>query len=475
MRMSDNINGSMKEYAYHIEGMHCASCEILIEKKLLELEGVKSVEASMSKGGALLEYEGERPTLKKLNEVFEKEGYVFSEVSGKQGDKSPEVVIRFKPDELLATFGIGLLIIVGFVWLNKLSLAEWINVSAKSSLPMFFLFGLIAGVSSCAALVGGIILSMSKQWGELYAQNDSTWKKIQPHLMFNAGRVASYGVLGAVLGAIGNKLNLSFKFGPVLVILVSVMMIFLALQMFGLKSFRRFQLTMPKFVTRFVADEKHFKGRQMPFLMGALTFFLPCGFTITAQGLALISGRALQGGLIMSLFALGTLPVLLFIGLSSIKFSQKTHLADRFLRVAGILVLFFALFNINSQLNLLGLKNFSDWSAKNDGFNTTVTDGLPPIVNGQQVLKMNASSSGYSPNYFKVRAGMPVRWEITDTGTSGCTNAVIARNLFDGNIPLILGQTSIKEFTPEKPGRYKFSCWMGMISGIIEVIDKIQI
>jgi plastocyanin domain-containing protein len=34
------------------------------------------------------------------------------------------------------------------------------------------------------------------------------------------------------------------------------------------------------------------------------------------------------------------------------------------------------------------------------------------------------------------------------------------------------GQTSVKEFTPTKPGKYKFSCWMGMISGIIEVVDK---
>jgi plastocyanin domain-containing protein len=61
--------------------------------------------------------------------------------------------------------------------------------------------------------------------------------------------------------------------------------------------------------------------------------------------------------------------------------------------------------------------------------------------------------------------------EITDKGTSGCTNAVISKNLFDGEIPLTPGQTSIKEFTPTQPGKYKFSCWMGMISGIIEVVD----
>jgi len=217
----------------------------------------------------------------------------------------------------------------------------------------------------------------------------------------------------------------------------------------------------------------------MPFLMGAFTFFLPCGFTITAQGLALISGNAVQGGLIMFLFALGTLPMLLTIGLSSVKFLQKPHLSEKFLKIAGVLVLFFALYNINFQLNVLGISSLSDLGinstqSSNTAQNTSSKneEGLAPIVNGKQILKMDASSRGYSPNYFKVKAGIPVRWEIIDKGTSGCTNAVISKNLFEEEIPLTPGQTSVKEFTPEKPGKYKFSCWMGMISGIIEVVDK---
>jgi len=40
-----------------------------------------------------------------------------------------------------------------------------------------------------------------------------------------------------------------------------------------------------------------------------------------------------------------------------------------------------------------------------------------------------------------------------------------------GSIPLSPGKISVKEFTPQKVGRYKFSCWMGMVSGTIKVID----
>ena len=85
---------------------------------------------------------------------------------------------------------------------------------------------------------------------------------------------------------------------------------------------------------------------------------------------------------------------------------------------------------------------------------------------------MDASASGYSPETFTIKANLPVRWEITDRGTSGCTNAVIARSLFSGPINLVPGTTSVKEFrAPSTPGTYRFSCWMGMISGTIEVIN----
>lgn len=460
------MSKKIREHTFYVRGMHCTSCEVLIEKKLLELGNIKSVEASAAKGEVLIEYEGERLTIERLNEVFKREGYTFSDQPG-------EIINGSKPRELFAAVGIGLLIIVGFIGLNKLGLPGLIDVSSTSSLPMFFGLGLIAGISSCAALVGGLVLSMSKQWLGMYSEKTSTSEKLQPHLMFNAGRIISYAILGGVIGAIGSKLQISLTFTSVLIIAVSIIMFFLALQMLGVKAFRRFQFTVPKFITRRIADETKFQGKQMPFLMGALTFFLPCGFTITAQGLALISGSVIQGALIMLFFALGTLPALLVIGLSAVKFSQNPYRTDRFLRVAGVLVLFFVFYNIHTQLNVLGLPSFDDIRIDFlQNSKTAQEGGLAPIVKGKQILKMNAFTFGYEPSYFKVKVGIPVRWEITDKGTSGCTNAVISRGLFEGEILLTPGQTSVKEFTPRKPGRYKFSCWMGMVSGVIEVVGK---
>jgi sulfite exporter TauE/SafE/copper chaperone CopZ/plastocyanin len=452
----------IKEHVYFVKGMRCASCEVLIEKKLSGLKEIKSVEASAGKGRVLIVYEGEKPSIDRLNGIFRKENYLFFDQPVKTAEKK-------QGSDFFIIAGTALFIIVGFFFLKNSGLAGLVNVNSASSLPMFFLLGLLAGVSSCAALVGGLILSMSKQWLQMYSEKNSTLEKLQPHLMFNVGRIVSYTLLGGVIGAIGSKFQISLTFTSVLIVAVSAMMLFLALQMLGVKAFRKFQFTMPKFITRRIADETKFQGKYMPFLMGALTFFLPCGFTITAQGLALISGNAVQGALIMLFFALGTLPALLAIGLSAVKVSQKPHLADKFLKVAGVLVLFFALYNINAQLNVLGYFSLSDFARKPGS--EIPQEGLAPIVGGKQIIKMDASSSGYKPNYFKVLAGVPVRWEIIDKGTSGCTNAIISKGLFSGEIDLTPGQTSVKEFTPTKTGKYKFSCWMGMVSGIIEVVD----
>lgn len=338
----------MKEQLYRVRGMHCSACEILVEKKLLAMEGVKSVDASVARGEVLVEYDKEKPSTETLNEIFKQDNYSFFEdQSNFENQRKLSFGEIFKP----LLFAIA---IVGvFLLLEKLGIASFLNVSSSSSLITFLGLGILAGFSSCAALVGGIVLSMSKQWASLYEKKYSTLERLKPHLLFNAGRILSYTLLGAILGLVGSRLQISFGVSALMVLVVSLVMIVLGLQMLGVRSLQKFQVAMPKVITRNIASEENFQGKYMPFVMGALTFFLPCGFTITAQGLALLSASALQGGLIMGMFALGTAPMLLFIGLSSIKFLEKPHLAETFSRVAGFLVVFFALYNIYHQINIL--------------------------------------------------------------------------------------------------------------------------
>lgn len=467
----------MKQHIYKVEGMHCASCEIIIEKKLLEIPNIKAVDAATGDGKVVIEFEGDRPNPERLSRIFKEENYTFSDLNSEIKEKTEPTK---KSSATLVAFNFAILIIIAFLFLQKTGVADFLSLNSSSSLITFFGFGLLAGISSCAALVGGIVLSMSKQWNGLYSDDAAPSKKIQPHLMFNTGRVVSYVVLGGVLGLIGSRLQISPQFTAFLIIAISFLMIALGLQMLGVKAFRKFQIAAPKSAIRYIANENNFQGKYMPFLMGAATFFLPCGFTITAQGLALLSGNAFQGALIMGAFALGTVPMLLFIGLSSVKFSSKPHLAERFSKMAGFLVLFFALFNMSNQANVLGFTGFNNLTIAGQTQTQPQTQtakvkvddkDLPAIVDEKQVIKMTASGSGDSPNYFKVRAGVPVRWEITGASSLGCNGAIISSSLFSGAVQLTPGKVSVKEFTPQTAGKYRFSCTMGMITGIIEAVN----
>jgi len=451
-----------KERVYYVEGMHCVSCELSIERRLLELKGVKAADASSGKSQVLIEYEGQPPSIVALNKLFAEDGYRFSE-----RPFQPAAGRRAK--DLVIAFGVALVLLTGFVALERTGISGLLNVNASTSLPVFFAFGLVAGFSSCAALAGGLVLSMSKQWMKASSPSGTLAQRLQPHLLSNLGRLASYALLGALLGAVGSRVQLSLRASFVLVVVVSGVMMLLGLQMLGLGALRKLSIPMPKAFARYIARGAGLSARLMPLIIGASTFFLPCGFTITAQGVALLSGSALSGGLIMFLFALGTAPGLLAIGLSSATLLRSPRLSTQFSRVAGILVLFFALSNINAQFNALGLPSLNDLSLSRRSVASADAD-LPPVIQGKQLVTMEASALGYQPKHLKVRSGIPVRWEIKDVGTSGCTNAIISE-LFDGQIDLTPGKTSVREFTPTKPGRYKFSCWMGMVTGSIEVVQ----
>lgn len=465
---------------YYVKGMHCPSCEVLIEKSILELEEVESVDADTGRGTIRITYTKE-PSIKKINETIKEDGYQIGETRFRdQGVKKSCRVVKEKKDttikgkffNYLQVGGAVILITTAFIFLIRSPLASSIMVSSSSAIPAFILFGLISGFSSCAALIGGLVLSMSKQWGEMYAEEGTFWSKIQPHLMLNLGRIWGFGLLGGLLGVIsGQALQISTEIAAFITIGISIIMAILALQMLGVKQLRKFQLRLPKNLLHFITEAENFKGKYMPLILGVLTFFIPCGFTLTVQSLALMSGSFSQGFLMMAAFAIGTAPMLLLIGFSSAELTSRPHLSGKFLKVGGFLVLLFAFYNLNSQLNVLGLKSINDLGITNRQTIAQENKDLPPIVNGKQIIKMKAKSYEYQPNEFKVRVDMPVRWEVEDAGISGCTNAIVAKGLFKGEFPLN-NKVNIKEFTPREKGNYKFSCWMGMVTGVMQVVDS---
>jgi sulfite exporter TauE/SafE len=108
---------------------------------------------------------------------------------------------------------------------------------------------------------------------------------------------------------------------------------------------KKLQPSLPKGFGKLVLSVQKNTHQWTPFLLGAVTFFLPCGFTQAMQIQALSLESFWKGGLTMLLFALGTFPVLalLSFGAAPLKNGKR---AGIFFKTAGLIVIVLALFNI---------------------------------------------------------------------------------------------------------------------------------
>jgi plastocyanin domain-containing protein len=75
---------------------------------------------------------------------------------------------------------------------------------------------------------------------------------------------------------------------------------------------------------------------------------------------------------------------------------------------------------------------------------------------------------GYEPSQIAVQSGQPVRLNFHRKDASSCLEEVRFPDFHIAQ-ELPLNQTTAIEFTPDKPGKYEFTCGMNMFRGVIEV------
>lgn len=174
----------------------------------------------------------------------------------------------------------------------------------------------------------------------------------------------------------------------------------------------------------------------------------------------------------MLVFALGTMPALLGIGLLSTVTKGAPY--RYFLKFAGTLVLFLALFNLSNGMALVGIDPGAFaalvFRAPAGGNEAAVTQDLSVIFDGNsQIVSMKVLADGYSPNTFTVKKGIPVEWQIEGVETSGCTSILTLPKY--GIEKQIRPGANVIQFTPEKTGTIAFHCSMAMFRGKFTVID----
>lgn len=440
----------MSKLNLSIAGMHCKSCELLIEGNLKKITGIKKVDVNYKTGKADVFYEGQTPTAESLAKAVEEAGYKIG-IKQKTGWFSND-----KKDywNLLWAFVIVFVLykIAQIFGLNN------INVNtAKDGLGVVFLVGLVAGVSTCMALIGGLVLSLSARHSELHPEA-TAMEKFRPHLYFNLGRIGGYALLGGVIGLLGSALQFSANLLGLITLAVSAVMILLGLKLVGVfPKLEDKNFTLPKSVAKFFGVKTEVKeySHKAAVLSGAATFFLPCGFTQAMQLYAVSSGSFTQGALIMGLFALGTSFGLLSIGgLSSIFKGRKAQI---FFATAGVAVILFGWFNIANAWRLIGVGE------------SNPTPKQTAVSSQEQVVYMTQDVDGYSPDVLTVKKGIPVKWVVNSKSSFSCASYIVMRKFKIGK-PLNKGE-NIFRFTPTETGTIPFSCSMGMYTGKFIVVE----
>ncbi|MFZ2975384.1 MAG: sulfite exporter TauE/SafE family protein [Candidatus Moraniibacteriota bacterium] len=441
----------MKKKIY-IRGMHCVACEKIIEDELMHVPFVKEVKADRKKGELEIRYGEKEPNTLAIQEMVKKIGY---EAQESPFDLEKKTTVEKILQNLNAII-IAIFLVVIYRIFQNFGILDRINIqSTEITYAVAFLVGLVASVSTCLAVVGGVVIAFSEKYkseGRGFYEN-----AVRPNVMFHAGRLVTFFVLGGLLGFIGGEINISGNFVAIFTIIVAIVMGILGLNILGIiPSISEFGIRMPKGITKKWSAFKNSEHRMTPLFLGGLTFFLPCGFTQSMQIFALTSGSFFMGGAILFLFALGTVPALLILGITT-SWAKGKGIAV-FQKVAGIIIILFAIYTLNSGLALRGANN--NIFQKQNPIQTEVEENNN---SNEQIIRMKITSQGFAPSTLKIKKDIPVKWIIDGNQVSSCTNKIIIPSL-DISKNISKGENVIN-FTPKKTGEIPFSCWMGMVRG----------
>lgn len=331
-----------QKYTFHIHGMHCNACVLMTESELKDLPNITYVKSSLKSHSVEVvgDFGGKTPDqiAEELTIPLKPHGYIVS--------VEKQLVEKNWSDFKIA-IPIALCFAILFMLLQKLGIVNLVG-GGNVTYGTAFAIGIIASLSTCMAVVGGLVLSMSATFAK---EGD----KVRPQLMFHGGRIVSFFILGGVIGAIGSAFTLGTTGTFALSLIIAIVMVILGISLLDVFPLvKRLQPSMPKFISKRAHGISSLNHTVTPLLVGIATFFLPCGFTQSMQLYTLSTGSFLKGGLTMLSFALGTLPVLALISFSSFSI-QNNKKSGVFFKSAGLIVILFALFNLINAMVVIGV------------------------------------------------------------------------------------------------------------------------
>ncbi len=429
---------------FGVSDMHCPACEKKLERALMRVPGITAAKASYSQNTVDIEFDLSVCSESLIQQTVHTCGYTLG---GKIDAKN-------KPKNYLGLAAIFGVILALSQFTGSFDMSS--RLTGQVTYLVIFAIGLMTSLH-CVGMCGGLMMSQA-----VSAAPAGSHSPFLRSLGYNAGRIISYTLIGGIVGALGSVLSVSIGFMAGAAMIAGLFMIFMGLNLTGLTLFRRF-LTLPRLFTLPV------KPAASPFIVGLANGLMPCGPLQTMQLYALSTGSALQGAAAMLVFALGTLPLMLSFGTITTFLSKNSTKA--ILRFSGVLVIILGVIMTSRGLAIAGINTSftGNYAAKSSGNTAMLVKA--EINNGQQTIKLAATNEGYVPNVLYVQKNMPLKMIITGDQINSCNNQLIIPALHIKK-NLTAGENVI-ELTPQGED-LNFSCWMGMLRGLIKVVDDLN-
>ncbi len=205
-----------------------------------------------------------------------------------------------------------------------------------------FFMGLFGSIH-CAVMCGPLLVALNRN--QLLS-----WQTLFSKLLYQSGRILTYGLLGLVLGIFGNVASVQgWQQGFSLFIGIILLLIGL-FYLFGKQS-----QVLASFQTKAIQPFAKYMGHWLyrpggSFVAGVLNGILPCGMVYMAIASAMNADSLTNSFLFMVLFGLGTLPVLLVF--SVVGSFPKSVFKRGFIKVMPFLYLLMGIWFILRGANL---------------------------------------------------------------------------------------------------------------------------
>lgn len=446
-----------------LKGLTCVACESRVERAVLKVEGVTSVEVSYTKNLATVTFDGNITSTDEITVAIEKAHYEVASVLESENQNVKRQKTNKPSDDLsgIQYFAIAAIVLGVTLFLrNRIDFAFLPEISQDMGYVVLFVVGLVTSLH-CIAMCGGINLSQSLPRSESEIELSKV-ERLKPSLMYNAGRVVSYTIIGGLVGALGAVISVGDNGKAFISLFAGAFMIIMGLNLLNVfPSLRKLNPRMPKSVANKVHDGSR---NRAPFVVGLINGFMPCGPLQAMQLYALGTGSFVAGALSMFMFSLGTVPFMLGLGAISTVMTRKTM--KKMMAGGAMLVIILGLSMFSRGLTLTGFSIPNILGPETSYVNpATVEEDV-------QYVTTYLESGTYAP--ITVEVGVPVEWTIvaSEENLNGCNNALVIPEY--GIEKALVPGDNVITFTPTETGTFGYSCWMGMITSEITVVEDLD-